>query len=140
MSASSPRKRRETAKFNAKTFGVHVDGRSRAAMAMRRFHADLVAHVGGNPSVAQRALITSLCQVRLRLLALDQSFATKGHMTETESKHYRGWTQTFHSGLRELGLEAAPPPKQRWQPYDAPGSTRAERQAAALAKAPETVL
>jgi hypothetical protein len=92
-------------------FGVTVDGRSRAAKALRRFRAELIAHVGGSPSTIQQALINSACQVRLRLLALDQSFATHGTMTETDSRHYRGWTQTYHAALRDLGMEAAPPPK-----------------------------
>jgi hypothetical protein len=50
---------------------------------------------------------------------VDQSFARRGTMTETESRHYRGWTSTFHAALRELGLAAAPAPKARWQPTSA---------------------
>ncbi|GAN78295.1 hypothetical protein [Acidisphaera rubrifaciens] len=111
MSAQCPRKRRATAQALAREFGITVDGRSRQARALRRFRADLVAHVGGKPNAAQEALIASLCQLRLRLLALDQSFATRGAMTETESRHYRGWVSTFHAGLRELGLDAAPAPR-----------------------------
>jgi hypothetical protein len=111
MSAQCPQKRRETAKALIREFGITIDGRSRAARAMRRFRAQLIAHVGGNPNVAQEALIQSICQLRLRLLALDQSFATTGRMTETESRHYRGWTSTYHAALREIGLEAAPRPK-----------------------------
>jgi hypothetical protein len=90
-------------------FGITVDGRSREARALLRFRADLVKHVGGNPNVAQEALIQSVCQ--LRLLALDQLFARHRTMTETESRHYRGWTSTYHAALPELGLEAAPAPK-----------------------------
>jgi hypothetical protein len=107
MSAPCPRKRRDTAKALARQFGITVDGRSRAARALLRFRADLVAHVGGKPSVAQEALIQSVCQLRLRLLALDQSFAQRGTMTETESRHYRGWVSSYHAALRDLGLDAA---------------------------------
>jgi hypothetical protein len=112
MSAQCPQKRRETAKALVREFGITIDGRSRAARAMRRFRAQLIAHIGGNPNVAQEALIQSICQLRLRLLALDQSFATHGTMTETDSRHYRGWTSTYHAALREIGLDAAPKPRQ----------------------------
>jgi hypothetical protein len=107
MSAPCPQKRRDTAKALVREFGITIDGRSREARALRRFRAQLIAHVGGNPNVAQEAMIQSICQLRLRLLALDQSFARLGTMTETESRHYRGWTSTFHAALRDLGLEAA---------------------------------
>jgi hypothetical protein len=112
MSARCPQKRRETAKALVREFGITVDGRSREARALRRFRAQLIAHVGGNPNVAQEALIQSICQLRLRLLALDQSFARLGTMTETESRHYRGWTSTYHAVLRDIGLDAAPRPRQ----------------------------
>jgi hypothetical protein len=134
MSAPSPQKRRETAKQMIREFGVTVDGRSRAAKALRRFRAQLIQHVGGSPSIAQEALINSACQIRLRLLALDQSFATHGTMTETESRHYRGWTQNYHAALRDVGLEAAPQPKPRWQP-PAPSQPGATPEALAAARA-----
>jgi hypothetical protein len=111
MSAQCPPKRRETRKAIVRAFGVTVDGRSREARALLRFRTQLVQHVGGSPNVAQEALINSLCQLRLRLLALDQSFAQRGTMTETESRHYRGWVQTFHAGLRDIGLDPAAAPK-----------------------------
>jgi hypothetical protein len=112
MSAGCPQKRREFAKAMVREFGITVDGRSREAKALRRFRAQLVEHVGGKPNVAQEALIQSICQLRLRLLALDQSFAKRGVMTETESRHYRGWTSTYHAALRELGMEPARAPRQ----------------------------
>jgi hypothetical protein len=108
MSAPSPQKRRETAKAIIREFGISVDGRSREAKALRRFRAQLIQHIGGSPSVAQEAMIQSICQLRLRLLALDQSFARRGTMTETESRHYRGWTSTYHAALKEIGPDAVP--------------------------------
>jgi hypothetical protein len=105
VSAPCPPKRRETAKALRREFGITIDGRSRQAQALRRFRAQLIAHVGGQPSITQDALIASVCQLRLRLLALDESFAAQGRMTETESRHYRGWVQSYHRALAELGLE-----------------------------------
>jgi hypothetical protein len=69
MSALCPQKRRETAKALVREFGITIDGRSREARALRRFRAQLIEHVGGKPNVAQEALIQSICQLRLRLLA-----------------------------------------------------------------------
>lgn len=107
MSALCPNKRRETAKALRREFGITIDGRSRQAQALRRFRAQLVEHVGGQPTVTEEALISSICQVRLRLLALDESFARTGRMTETESRHYRGWVQSYHRALTDLGLREA---------------------------------
>jgi hypothetical protein len=106
MSAQCPPKRRETAKALRREFGITIDGRSRQAQALRRFRTQLVAHVGGQPSITEEALIASVCQLRLRLVALDENFAARGQMTETESRHYRGWVQSYHRALVELGLDA----------------------------------
>src|SRR5271169_5875009 len=100
MSAPCPPQPREVAKQSRREFGIIIDGRTREAQGLRRFRKQLVEHVGGTPSVAQEALISSICQLRLRLLALDQSFATRGTMTETESRHYRGWVSSYHAALR----------------------------------------
>jgi hypothetical protein len=114
MSAQCPKKRRETAKALRREFGITIDGRSRQAQALRRFRAQLVEHVGGQPTVTEEALISSICQLRLRLLALDESFARLGRMTETDSRHYRGWVQSFHKALLDLGLKEPPAAKPSW--------------------------
>src|SRR4051812_2719172 len=51
------------------------DGRTREAWLVKRMRADLVAHVGGAPSIVGSALIDQVCQVALRLAEMDRRFA-----------------------------------------------------------------
>jgi hypothetical protein len=48
-----------------------VDGRSREGRLMRHLEAELTAHVGGNPSVVERALIERAVWQTLRVAVYD---------------------------------------------------------------------
>jgi hypothetical protein len=78
---------------------------------MREARAELVAHVGGNPSATQRELIEQCVQLRLRLAVMDRAFAEAGGtMTAHDSRTYLAWSNSYSRTLRQLGLKGAPAP------------------------------
>lgn len=74
---------------------------------MRKVRAELVAHVGGKPSVTQRALIEACVQMRLRLAVMDSEFARTQTFSEHTSRQYLAWSGHYARMLRQLGMEAA---------------------------------
>jgi hypothetical protein len=89
-----------------------LDQRTREARLMRETRAELVQHCGGRPSVTQSALIEQLVQIKLRLCVMDRKFAETGAQTDHDSRVYLAWTNSFARLLRQLGLQAAPAPRQ----------------------------
>ena len=66
---------------------------------------DLVAHVGGNPSATQSAIIEQVCQIRLRLAAMDRQFAETGMLSEHSGRQYLAWANSSARLLTKLGLK-----------------------------------
>ena len=76
---------------------------------MREVRAELTAHVGGNPSATQRALIERAAALTLHLTLLDAKLLrTGGAMTGHDSRQYLAWSNSLTRTLRELGLREAP--------------------------------
>jgi hypothetical protein len=89
-----------------------LDGRTREAHLLRRVRAELVAHVGGNPSATQTALIERAAMLTLHVAMLDARMLKTGSMSEHDSKTYLAWSGSLSRALRDLGLKgaaAAPP-------------------------------
>src|SRR5215469_13246052 len=75
-----------------------VDGRTRLAKLMRKTRAALTAHVGGDPSTTQRALIERVvwltvkcCQNEAKILA--------GKDTEYDGKSYLAWSNALRRAV-----------------------------------------
>ena len=71
---------------------------------MRETRAALTAHVGGNPSATQCAVIEQIvlltarcCQNEAKILA--------GKDTEFDSKSYLAWSNALRRALRDLGMQ-----------------------------------
>ncbi len=78
-------------------------------MMLRKARAALTAHVGGNPSATQRALIDHATMLTLHLHMLDEkALRAAGVMTEHDSRTYLAWNNSLTRTLRELGLKGAP--------------------------------
>jgi hypothetical protein len=92
-----------------------LDGRSKEARLMKSLRTELIAHVGGKPSVAQTILIEQATKLQLRIAMMDREGTGTG-MSERRQVEYLAWTGSLTRLLRDLGLEAASPPKPRWQP------------------------
>ena len=87
------------------------DRRTREARAMEKLRAELIAHVGGAPSVAQRLLIERAVGIGLRIALLDRKLGDALQLTDTDSKAYLGLSNAMQRTLRELGYQPTPPPK-----------------------------
>ncbi|TPG45709.1 hypothetical protein EAH89_26270 [Roseomonas nepalensis] len=104
-----------------------MDLRSREARLLRRFRAELTEHVGGSPSVTQRALIERACWLNLHLVKLDRK-ATEGDTTALpDSGRYLELSRGLCDALRMLGLtpheHKAAPATDEAVPTPAPAST-----------------
>ncbi|MBW4022013.1 MAG: hypothetical protein HIU92_02580 [Proteobacteria bacterium] len=86
-----------------------MDGRSSEARLMRKIRNDLVAHVGGKPSVTQSMLIERIVNLSLRVATMDRKFTAMGTMTEHDTATYLAWSSSLSRLLRELGLKGPAP-------------------------------
>jgi hypothetical protein len=80
-----------------------IDQRTREGRLTRETRAELIAHVGDQPSATQRALIEQLVQIRLRLALMDRKFAETGGQTDHDSRTYLAWANSYARLLRQLG-------------------------------------
>jgi ribosomal protein S15P/S13E len=81
--------------------------RTREALAAKRFRAELIAHVGGAPSVTQAALIERIVQLQLHLAVMDRRFATTHTMSDHAGRQYLAWANSVARMLAQLGLQPA---------------------------------
>jgi hypothetical protein len=88
--------------------GDLVDGRSALGRFIRHLEAELSAHVGGAPSIAQRLLIDRVIRLHLQLDGLDAKLAG-GDWTAHDGRTYGGALNAIRLCLRELGMQPASP-------------------------------
>jgi hypothetical protein len=81
--------------------------RTREGQRAKRFRADLIAHLGGNPSITQLALVEQAVEVKRRLLVMDRRFSRTEEFGG-RAKEYLAWSNSLSRLLRMLGLESAP--------------------------------
>jgi hypothetical protein len=84
-----------------------LDGRSREALFMKRVRADLLAHVGGNPSAVQRALIERAVRLSLQLELMDERLTHGATFKARDHNHYLAWSNALTRTLARLGITAA---------------------------------
>ena len=86
-----------------------LDRRSKPARLMASLRRELIAHVGGKPSVTQTLLINQACALQLRLALMDAETDKVGAMTERDQVQYLAWSGSLQRVLNQIGLTAAPP-------------------------------
>jgi hypothetical protein len=86
-----------------------VDGRSELGRFIRALEAELVAHVGGSPTITQKLLIDRVIRLRLQLDGLDTKL-TAGDWTPHDGRTYGGILNAYRLTMRELGMRAAAAP------------------------------
>ena len=97
------------------SLGDQIDGRSREGRFLRDVERELVAHVGGKPTVTQKLLIRRLARGLLRLELLDERI-TRGELNDHDARTFIGAQQcgqvdgarAWRAGGR-VGREAAEP-------------------------------
>jgi hypothetical protein len=88
-----------------------IDGRSRAGRFLRQYEKQLTEHVGGSPTITQRAIISRAARVALHLELMDEKSLIDGHeFGKYDHNYYVSWSNSLARLLSRLGL----------QPTDAP--------------------
>ena len=82
-----------------------IDGRTREGRFLRSIRAELIDHVGGCPSVTERALIERAVWLAFRVAQLDAKMARSDNFTDHDSRTYLAWSNSLARCLRELGLK-----------------------------------
>jgi hypothetical protein len=90
---------------------TRLDKRTLIGRDISSMRDQLVAHVGGQPSATQAALIELVLQLRVRLAAMDAEFAEAGAMSEHASRTYLAWSNSMARALSSLGMKGAPAAK-----------------------------
>jgi hypothetical protein len=85
-----------------------IDWRTRQGQTLIAARAELTAHVGGNPSNVQKALIERAARLTLYIEMMDARALAAGTMTERDSRQYLAWSNSLRLTLRDLGVKAAP--------------------------------
>ena len=110
MSAPCPQKPSKVVRLGPYSRPVtlgKLDQRTREAKLLREMRDDLIAHVGGNPTATQRALIERAAQLNLRIQLMDQEFAEANTiMGDHQTRSYLAWTNTLARTLARLGMAA----------------------------------
>jgi hypothetical protein len=102
--------------------GCLVDGRSTEGRFLRKYEAMLIEHIGGNPSILQRALITRCARLALHLEMIDRKSLAEGRtITQHDATFYASWSNSLGRMLARLGLEPAAAPQPTLADYFASG-------------------
>lgn len=88
-----------------------LDGRSKEARLIARVRRDLLAHLGGAPTAVQRALVDRAAWLSLHVAQLDAKAAGGEMLAGRDAKNYSTWSGSLTRALRELGMNAAAPPR-----------------------------
>ena len=117
MAANSPNPGPYSRLLRRGAIGKLADGRSTLGRFIRHLEAELVAHVGGCPTITQRLLIERLIKTHVQLDLLDEKLG-RGDWTANDSRTYGGLQNAMRLTTRELGLRPAneapePDPMQR---------------------------
>jgi ribulose 1,5-bisphosphate synthetase/thiazole synthase len=84
------------------------DGRTRPARMLKSLRADLIAHIGGQPSIVQAALIDRACQISLHIAFMDRRFAEGGIPSGDEIQTYTTLSDSLVRVLHDLGVASSP--------------------------------
>jgi hypothetical protein len=85
--------------------GSAIDGRSVQGKYARNLEIELIQHVGGAPSIAQKLLIDQAIKIRLQLNALGEKLDT-GEWTDHDRRTFGGLMNCFRLTLRDIGLKS----------------------------------
>ncbi|HZT88321.1 MAG TPA: hypothetical protein VFA12_10140 [Stellaceae bacterium] len=88
-----------------------VDGRSREGRFLAAARAELVEHLGGAPTPAERVLIDRLAWLRLRVALYDEQMIAGRPFTEYDQRAYLAFSNAIARGAAALGLKSRPAPK-----------------------------
>ena len=82
-----------------------IDRRTRAGRVLRTTEAELIEHVGGHPTAAERLLIQAASIKATRLALLSEKLLSGEDMSEGSDAHILAWLNSMRLDLAALGLE-----------------------------------
>ena len=91
-----------------------IDGRTRHARWKRERTESCIAHLGGNPSTAEGALIDRIVAKEWKCTQMEEAMA-RGDKVAAE--HYISWANSLRLDLAQLGLARRQPPAMDLQAY-----------------------
>lgn len=107
--ASRSQKVRQVSPYSRPNRLRNLDGRTIEGRKLRTVRDELIAHVGGEPSAVQLAMIDRAAMLSLHVAQLDAKINKAGGVfTEHDSRTYLAWSNSLRIILRDLGIEAAP--------------------------------
>ena len=74
---------------------------------MRHMEAELIKHLGGNPTFPQRLLVERMVKIRMQLDLFEEKLA-RGSWTPHNARTYGALHNAIRLTAREIGLTAAP--------------------------------
>jgi hypothetical protein len=87
-----------------------ISGNTWEGRYLRTYEQMLIEHVGGNPNIVQRALITRASRLALHLELMDKRSLSEGKpLTTHDHLHYVSWSNAITRLLARLGLEPTAP-------------------------------
>ena len=85
---------------------ANLDMRTREGRIIRDTRAALSAHLGGNLSATQRAMVERAAHLSMQVAMLDAK-CVAGTMTHHDGREYLAWTNALTRLLRQLGMKGA---------------------------------
>jgi hypothetical protein len=99
------RKRRRYGPYTKSHGLTTVDGRCRVARCIREFARELEAHIGGEPTPAQRVLIREAAVKNTKLgLLVDRILSGTEPDVDLATRCYLAWSNSLRRDLEALGL------------------------------------
>ena len=86
-----------------------VDGRTREGRLLREHTAELLDHIGGDPSAPQRRLVELASNLALHMALMDRRFVQANAVTEREGRQYLAWANAYRRTLQAIGLDRRAP-------------------------------
>jgi hypothetical protein len=84
---------------------TRIDMRTSEGLIVHRLRRQLIAHVGGNPSIVEFTVIERCCWLQLRLALMDKKLAQGHNLTEIDSNSYIAWSNALVRTMSRLGFE-----------------------------------
>jgi hypothetical protein len=102
---SRPKRRRRLGPYSKATSLTAIDGRCRAARQIREFTAELVKHLGGNPTAAQRVLVNAAAVKHAKMVMLaDKILADSELDLDLATRTFLAWSNSLRRDLEAIGL------------------------------------
>jgi hypothetical protein len=104
---STPRRiRRRFGPYSKATSLTAIDGRCRAARQIREFTAELMQHIGPDPTAAERVLVNAAAVKHAKMIMLaDKILADSELDLDLATRTFLAWSNSLRRDLEALGLK-----------------------------------